>query len=599
MHLENNISIFNNLKKLGVYIGRKRFLQIILLQFLSLTSSIIDAISVGAMVPFIAIITKPENILSISKIKFLLDVLKIYNKNSLIIFITIVFVIVVFLSGLIRWLLIFFNTRLGNAINSDLSYLIYKKTLYQSYLEHTARNSSEIINGVGRGGEIVTLIITPLFLLINSIFTVLFLSLTLILINPIIIFLTLFIIGSLYLIIIYFVKDKLKEESNIISIKKPFAIKAMQEGLGGIRDILIDGTQEIYSNIFYKYDSEVKRSTAKVALITITPNIAIQTIGITVIAIFASALSTNSNLASDTFSTGLPFLGALAFSYLRMSPAIQQIYSTWANIKNGEPSLNYVVNFLQKPLPSYAGKPIPQPIKFNENIEIKNLSFRYNIDTDFVIEKVNLKINKGSKVGFVGKTGSGKSTLLDIIMALIEPSSGSFEVDGVKINSNNFRSWQVRIAHVPQAIYLSDSTILENIAFGIPVDEIDLIRAKDAAKKAQISQTIESFTLKYNTKIGERGVRLSGGQRQRLGIARALYKKADVIIFDEATSALDNNTEIEVMNSIENLDNNLTILIVAHRLSTLKNCNQIIEIKDHKLIVHDNYEMLNNSLKNS
>ena len=594
MKLKNNVSFHYNLKKLGVHIGKKRVLQIILLQILSLTSSIIDAISVGAMVPFIAIISNPENILSNSKIKFLLNIFNIYNKNNLIIYITTIFVSFVFLSGLLRWLLIFFNTRVGNAIGSDLAFLLYKNTLYRSYLEHTSRNSSEIITGVNRAGELVGLIINPLFLLINSLFTIIFLLITLILLNPLIIFLTFFTIGAFYLIIMYFVKDRLKEESVFMNSKKPLVMKAMQEGLGGIRDILIDGTQEIYSNIFYKNESELRRSSAKVALITNTPNIAIQSLGIAIIAIFACVISVKNNLASDNFSSGLPFLGALAFAYLRISPAIQQIYSTWANIKNGETSLTYVVNFLQKPLPAYAGQPLPKPIKFSDYIELKNLSFRYNVELEFVLKNINLIIRKGSKVGFVGKTGSGKSTLLDIIMALVEPSSGSFEVDGVKINKNNFRSWQVRIAHVPQAIYLSDSTILENIAFGIPFDQIDIIRVKESAVKAQIAETIDTFILKYNTRIGERGVRLSGGQRQRLGIARALYKKADVIIFDEATSALDNNTEMEVMQAINQLDKNLTLIIVAHRISTLKDCDIVFEVQNGEIIVHENYGLLTN-----
>ena len=592
MGLKKSSHFFDNLKKIGLHVGKKRIVQIILLQFLSITSSIMDALSVGAMIPFIAILSKPENILSNSKFKFLLNFLNIHNKNNLIIFITIVFVSFVFLSGLLRWLLLFFNTRIGNAIGSDLAHLLYKKTLYQPYLEHTSTNSSEIITGVNRASELVSTVITPIFLLINAVFTTIFLLISLILLNPLIIFLTFFIIGALYLIIMFFVKDKLKEEGIIISTKRPLVTKAMQEGLGGIRDILIDGTQELYSNIFYRNESEMRRSAAKVTLIASTPSIAIQSLGIGIISIFAAVISTKNNLASDSFSSGLPFIGALAYAYLRLSPAIQQIYSSWANIKNGEPSLNHVVNFLQKPLPSYAGKPLPQPINFNENIEIKNLSFRYNIESDFVIKNINLKIRKGSKVGFVGKTGSGKSTLLDIIMALIEPTSGSFEVDGVKINTNNFRSWQVRIAHVPQAIYLSDTTILENIAFGVPINEIDLIRAMDAAEKAQISQTIENLALKYNTKIGERGVRLSGGQRQRLGIARALYKKADVIIFDEATSALDNNTEMEVMQAIDNLGDNLTIIIVAHRLTTLRNCDKIFEITTNNIIIHNNYKSI-------
>jgi ATP-binding cassette subfamily B protein len=196
-----------------------------------------------------------------------------------------------------------------------------------------------------------------------------------------------------------------------------------------------------------------------------------------------------------------------------------------------------------------------------------------------VLSNVSFTINKGEKIGFIGVTGSGKSTLIDIIMGLLSPNSGDLLIDGVKITSENNRNWQRHISHVPQAIFLADNSISQNIAFGVPEKFVDLERVKLAAQKAHIAEAIECWPDKYHTKVGERGVRLSGGQRQRIGIARALYKNCDVLVFDEATSALDNTTETNVMSAIDALDNNLTVILIAHRLTTLKNCDKIIELE--------------------
>jgi ATP-binding cassette subfamily B protein len=196
---------------------------------------------------------------------------------------------------------------------------------------------------------------------------------------------------------------------------------------------------------------------------------------------------------------------------------------------------------------------------------------------------LNFTIPKGTRVGIKGTTGSGKSTFLDILMYLLKPNKGNLYIDSIPITYKNYRSWQSMIAHVPQSIFLADVTILENIAFGIPKDQINFEKVLEASKKAKIADSIELMEHKYDTKVGERGIRLSGGQMQRIGIARALYKNAKIIIFDEATSALDNNTEIEVMNAIENLSDDLTIIIVAHRVSTLKNCDFIFELENNSM----------------
>jgi ATP-binding cassette subfamily B protein len=217
-------------------------------------------------------------------------------------------------------------------------------------------------------------------------------------------------------------------------------------------------------------------------------------------------------------------------------------------------------------------------IPFKRDISIQNLSFSYGKTIPPILSKIDLTIKKGSRIGILGSTGSGKSTLLDIVMGLLDPTEGSLLVDGKPITSNNNRHWQAHIAHVPQSIFLTDGTIAENIAFGVQRLEIDYERVRLAAQQAQISEVVEQLSLGYQTLVGERGVRLSGGQRQRIGIARALYKKADVIIFDEATSALDNETEEAVINAIEGLGEDLTLLIIAHRLTTLRSCTQIVEL---------------------
>jgi len=276
--------------------------------------------------------------------------------------------------------------------------------------------------------------------------------------------------------------------------------------------------------------------------------------------------------------TAIPVLGALALGAQRLLPALQQAYAAYSNIKGADSSFNDVLDLLDQPLPGYANQKQPNPIPFSKEIVLQDIKFKYNRDSPWILKNINIKIEKGSRIGFIGVTGSGKSTLLDIVMGLLSPTEGVFTIDKSSINTENRRAWQAHIAHVPQNIYLSDSTIEENIAFGIPKEQINHKQVEKAAKQAQIVKLIDSWEDGYQTFIGERGVRLSGGQRQRIGIARALYKNADVLIFDEATSALDNETEKAVMEAIEGLDRDLTILIIAHRLSTLNGCDRIIDM---------------------
>jgi ATP-binding cassette subfamily B protein len=285
----------------------------------------------------------------------------------------------------------------------------------------------------------------------------------------------------------------------------------------------------------------------------------------------------------DGIAKAIPILGALALGAQRMLPVLQQAFSAWSSIQSGQASLSDTLELLEQPLPSHADQGSIRPLTFTRSISLQQLWFRYAPQSSYVLQDVSFAIAKGSRVGFMGTTGSGKSTLLDIVMGLLQPTDGTLVVDDCVITSVNNRSWQTHIAHVPQAIFLADTTIEENIAFGVPKNQIDHKRVCQAAKQAQIAETIELWPERYQTFVGERGIRLSGGQRQRIGIARALYKQADIIIFDEATSALDSDTEQAVMHAIESLGQDLTLLIIAHRLTTLKSCSQIIELEDGEI----------------
>jgi ABC-type multidrug transport system fused ATPase/permease subunit len=315
-------------------------------------------------------------------------------------------------------------------------------------------------------------------------------------------------------------------------------------------------------------------------------------LGITLIAALAYGLSNQ----SGGIAIALPTLGALALGTQRLLPALQQAYNAWSGIVGNQASLVDTIELLDQPLPAEALRTDIVPLHFQDFMCFNNVRFRYSSEGPWVLDGLNLTIPKGARVGFVGSTGSGKSTTLDLLMGLLYPAEGEFLVDGQPVGEKNARAWQQTIAHVPQSIFLADSTIAENIGFGVPLESIDMERVRQAAGRAQIADFIEKQPEGYNAFVGERGICLSGGQRQRIGIARALYKQASVLVFDEATSALDNATEQSVMKALEGLSSNLTILLIAHRLTTVQSCDIIVELEHGKVVAQGTYgQLLENS----
>ena len=543
---------------------------------LMIFASFSEIISIGAVLPFLTVLTAPERIFQLPAAQPFIRAVGMNSASQLLLPFTVIFGFAALSSGGLRLLLMWASTRLSFATGADMSISVYRRTLYQPYSVHVARNSSEIINGISSKTGTVIGTFSSILSFISATIILLAILITLISVDPVIALTAFAGFGLLYAIIIKITQSRLVVNSQRIAHESTQVIKSLQEGLGGIRDVLIDGTQATYCQIYRNADLPSRRAQGNNLFISSSPRFALEALGMLLISGLAYMLA----LQPNGIAKAIPVLGALALGAQRLLPMLQVAYGAWSNIKGSEASLHDALELLDQPLPDYADQPPAKPLPFHKQIELNNLSFRYTERTPQVLNTLNLAIYKGSRTGFIGVTGSGKSTLLDIVMGLLQPTEGTLAIDGQSITSDNNRAWQAHIAHVPQAIYLSDSTIEENIAFGIPKGKIDHERVKQAALKAQIADIIETWPKKYKTYVGERGIRLSGGQRQRIGIARALYKQADVIIFDEATSALDNETEQAVMQSIEDLGKDLTILIIAHRLTTLKNCDQIVELGD-------------------
>ncbi len=582
----SNNSLVRLFSRLWFHIAKKRKVQFLFLLVLTLITSVAEVISLGAVLPFIGILTQPEKVLESVWLEDFIELLGITSGEELILPLTISFGLAAIFAGLLRLLLLWSSIKLSNATGADLSIEVYKRTLYQPFKVHLERSSSEIISGITQKVSAATGVLLAITAIITSFFLFGSIMSTMLFVDPFVMIVAGISFGSAYGIIALVTSKRFELNSISIASQQTYVVKALQEGLGAIRDVILDATQHIYTNIYQKAILLLMKANGENRFMNQAPRYAMESLGMVLIAMFVLALTNR----PGGVAAALPILGLLALGAQRLLPLMQQIYGNWSVVAGSHAALNDVVNLLDQSLPdSYYDFEV-MPLKIGKSISLNNLSFRYSDSSPWVLNNISLEISKGSRIGLIGSTGSGKSTTLDLLMGLLEPTLGELLVDNLVIDEKSINSWRQTVAHVPQSIFLADTSIAENIAFGVPLEEINMLKVKEAAKKARISDFIESKNDGYAEIVGERGVRLSGGQRQRIGIARALYKEASIIIFDEATSALDDETEKVVMEAIRNLGEELTLIIVAHRLTTLKNCSKIIELDQGKISREGSYQ---------
>lgn len=569
--------------ELWKHIDKKRKIQFTCLVPIMFIAGIFEAINIGLLMPFIGALAKPSVTYDLAIERFpTAAILWLDSPDKLLNVIGICFIFITIISVLTRVFLIYWQTKISYGVGAELSINIFRNILFQPYEVHISRNSSEVISVISnKASQVVVNVIYPALNIITAFFISIVIIFTLVYLNPSSAILAIFGFGSLYALIIIFTKRKVSTDSEQVREEMNRVVKLVQEGIGGVRDILIDRTQKVYINSFSVAERALRNSLANLQLISTMPRLTIESSAMILIVILALMISNKTN----DFEATLPLLGVIALGGQKLMPLLNQLYVGWASIAGSKSVTMEVIKFLNQKGDEEIGDLDHQPFLFNDVLELKNVSYSYSSSNKNILNNVNLSIKKGEIIGIVGESGSGKSTLLDLILGLLDPVEGQIYVDGCSIaNLREKYLWQSKVAHVPQSVFLSDASFAENIAFGIPAENINHHRVMAAAKLAHISDFIESKPESYSSNVGERGVQLSGGQRQRIGIARAFYKTSEVIVFDEATSALDEYTEKQIFQSIGLLPSTATVLIVSHRPQTLKNCSRIIELSNGRLL---------------
>jgi ABC-type multidrug transport system fused ATPase/permease subunit len=531
-------------------------------------------LGLGLIVPIISLFTNPSIINNSGIVRSISAYINISESEKLLKFLVFVLVLTYTIKGIIQYYLLIFQAKFSKNLSKNLSLRLYKNYLLQPYSKYLSQNTAILVKNIENEISTFSSTIDYFFLfqtnlvLILAIFSIVFYN------EPIIggfILIFFCLIGSLFFL---FTKKKVKIWSLKRQSEQGFRMQFLFEGLNAFKDVKILGREKYFINKFETHNSKLNDILRRVLVLQGIPKIFLEVLLIYgIVIVFGISFFSGKSIFQI-----LPTIALIITASFRVLPAFSGLMSYLQGIKYGIPSIDILEKELinSNRISTQITK-ISEPFSFNKVIELKDIYFSYEGTSQNAINGVNITINRGDFIGLIGKSGSGKSTLVDIILGLLIPSSGKVLVDNIDINTNN-HDWHQNIGYVPQVIYLTDDSIKNNIAFGISDENIDLNALSSAILLAQLDDFIEGLPEGYNTKVGERGVRLSGGQRQRIGIARALYHNPDLLILDEATSSLDSITEESVMKSVNLLSNKKTIIVIAHRLSTVSKCDKLYKI---------------------
>ncbi|MGL4236942.1 ABC transporter ATP-binding protein [Tabrizicola sp.] len=498
----------------------------------------------------------------------------------------IVFGLVVKASG--TYVMIRYSTMRGYTISSRL----LAAYLSQPYPWFLQRNSAELErNLLSEVDGLIARVITPCLRLVSNSLMVLAVLVFLLLVDP---WVTLLCGGGLglgYGLIYLRIRGQMHQVGQDMMEALQARFLVAQEATGGIKDVKVLGLEQVYVESYSTAAYKAARSLARMGLVSEMPRFILEGITFgTLVTLVLLLLFRNGGNVTEI----VPTLGIIAFATMRLLPSLQQIYFALVQIRGAGPVLDAIVaDFAEAPVQLKAEQIRTTPMKLERELALANVSFAYATAERPTLRSVNLVIPARTTIGIVGGTGAGKTTLVDLILGLLTPHEGAIQVDGVAVTPENLRSWQASIGYVPQSIFLTDDTVAANIAFGVPKAEIDMAAVERAARVAALHDFIlAELPSGYDTLVGERGVRLSGGQRQRIGIARALYRDPTLLIMDEATSALDNITERVVMEAVQRIRSDKTIILIAHRLTTVQTCDTIFVMERGKLLAQGSYDEL-------
>jgi ABC-type bacteriocin/lantibiotic exporter with double-glycine peptidase domain len=564
--------------------SRRRRLQFVATMFLMLLGAVAELLTIGAVLPLLALAADPSYFDRFPAARAVFDLVGARPGDNLIIPAAMFLVSAAVVSAAVRSALTWTSYRFIFGLAQDMAMRVYSSLLYQPYENYVRQNSSAAIAAVDKIHNVATGILSSGLMAFTSAIISLCIITFLFMIDPVTAAMAIATLGLMYVALSLVAKRALTTTSLRMAQVRTERFQGVQESWGGMRDILLDRSQPIYERKLAGYENENRRLLANSHFIVEAPRFTVESFGIIVVAMLAVYFS----MQPGGVLAAIPVLGALALGAQRLLPLVQTVYRGWASYSIHAASLSDLLGIIHAPVDRSPAPAGPDPFPAKVDIELDNIGFNYSSDHP-VLTGITLTIPAGERVAFIGKTGSGKSTLVDLVMGLLTPTAGDMRLGGVRVDRANVRHWQARIAHVPQAIFLSDDSIAANIAFGSSDGELDMERVLDAAQRADVRSFVEQLPDGFATTVGERGIRLSGGQRQRIGIARALYKNASVLVLDEATSALDAATEASIMESIAGLDRELTIILIAHRLSTVAGCDTVYRLEAGRIVESGSY----------
>ena len=576
------------LKKLTLITSKNDRLKLLILSFLLIFSTIIELLSIGSIPLYASLILNPSFVINYSQnyldLSFLLD----YNKNNLIIYGSIILIIIFIIKNLILTFINYYNGTINKEIKANLASRLFRKYILSDYETHLSRNTAIIIRNITTEVTRTSIYILSFvmlikeFLILLSIFILLF---TVDFRTTAIIFVVFPLVSGTYY---YLIKNSSKERGKIIQILTGQNLKTLNHSLGSLKFLKILNKENFMIKIFSDRINQIEYKDFIQRFLLTLPKITLE-----VLTIVMFSIITISFLYSDrSLNTFIPFITLFCVSAIRIIPSLNLISISFTNIKFNSPAFLLITNELRDSLEIKNNKN-QQNIQgeiFNKEIKLKNISYKYPNTKNNVLQKINLSIRPGDKIGILGPSGSGKSTLIDLILGLLKPNEGEITIDGKKLNVKN---WDNKLGYVSQDVYLLDDTIRANVAFGENESQFNQTRFNNAVEKSQLSQFINSLEKKDLTEVGDRGVRLSGGQKQRIGIARCLYLNPKLIILDEPTSSLDEENEMKIMQDIYNLKE-YTIIIISHKNQIFRDCKKIFKVENKELIEINNLSDLFN-----
>lgn len=511
------------------------------------------------------------------------------------VFLAVVVLVILMVSMAIKaggnYAIIRFSTMRGYTLSSRL----LQAYLHQPYTWFLERNSADVTKSVlGEVQNLVNKVVIPGSRLLSNFVLAATIICFLLLVDPGVAIMSALMLGGAYAAIYLKLRVKLLHLGQEILAANKERFRLTQEATGGFKEVKLMGLEDSYVASFRKPARRLARSTALSQVINQIPRFALEalTFGV-LLAIILFMIFRN----SGDLTAAIPTLGVFAVSVMRLLPALQQIYSATASIRNAKPVLNHIYedyrDAMAHKIDAPTGSKADDKLPLEREIALRDIRFSYASSDKHAVNDLNLTIPAYSTVGIVGGTGAGKTTVVDLILGLLTPCAGDIQIDGTTLNRDNLHAWRRSLGYVPQSIYLTDSSVARNIAFGIPEHAIDMEAVERAAKIAVLHDFVmNELPEKYDTIVGERGVRLSGGQRQRIGIARALYHNPSLLILDEATAALDNLTEGAVMDAVQNIRNDKTIIMIAHRLSTVRKCDRIFLLERGQVAASGTFDEL-------